>query len=79
MSVEDHPATSLLREILVLVLGIHVVLAEGTVVVVELNAVQRQQLCEELGLDLLLRIIQGVPVHEVAFLLRVGMQIDVKT
>lgn len=79
MRVEDHPSAPLLGQILVLVLGVHMVLAEGTVVVVELNAVQRQQLCEELGLDLLLRIVQGVPVHEVALLLGVGMQIDVET
>lgn len=79
VSVEHHPPRPLLRHVLVLVLGVHVVFAESAVRIVELNAVQGKQLREELGFGLEGRRVHRVPVDKVPFLLRVGVQVHVET
>lgn len=78
VSVEHHPPRPLLRHILVLVLGVHVVLAESTVRIVKLDTVQGKQLSKELGFDLEGRRVHRIPIDKVPFLLRMGVQIHVE-
>ncbi len=40
MSIKDYPSTSLLSHIFITIFGIHMVLAKGTVKIVELYTIQ---------------------------------------
>lgn len=79
VSVEDHSSAALFGHVFVPVLGVHVVLAEGTADVVEFRAVQGQDSGEELGLDLLLSSLHGISIDEIALALRMRVQIDINT
>lgn len=74
----NYPSASLLGQVLVSVLSIHVLLAEVAVLVLETLIIHGNQFTENLALDLLHEIIDGIAVDEVALLGVVGMQVEVE-
>lgn len=76
--VHHHSSTSFLCQVFKTILGIHVFLRKIAVLVFKTRVIHGQQLTEDLTLNLLYKIVKGVPINETALFGVVPMQIKVK-
>lgn len=74
----DNPPTTLLRQILIPILSIHMFLTKITLLIFKALIIHRDELAENLAFHLLDKVIDGIPVDEVAFLCVVGVQVEVE-
>lgn len=75
--VEAYPATSLLGEILILILDAHVSLREVTEIIFKVHTIHVQHSSQQLTLHLVDVLIKGIAVEEAALLASVCMEITI--
>lgn len=75
---KHHSPAAFLCHGFVPVLGGHVLEGEVAILVLKVDAVEGQQLGEELGFDLLAEVVEGVAVEEVSLFACVGVQVGVE-
>lgn len=74
--VHCHSSTSFFRHMIGFVPAVHVLLHEVAALVLEVFAVERQQLCEETGIDLFPELVDRVAVDEVALSRSLSVQVE---
>lgn len=74
----NNPATSFLRPLLVPILRVHLFLTEIAILILKPTMVQSKQFTEDLTLNLLDKVIDGISVYEMTFLGVVGVEVEVE-
>ena len=75
--IKDYSSASLLTEILVFILSLHVFSWEYALLELEVYTVLAQHFSEELAFDLFNKLVNGVPKSEVSFEGWMSMQVQV--
>jgi hypothetical protein len=76
--VHDHSAAALLCSLLIPVLRVHLLHRKVAILVLKATVVHGKELAEDLALNLLHEVIDGVAVNEGTLLGIVGVQVEVK-
>lgn len=75
--VEDHTAAALLIQVFVLVLGLHMLPRENALFKLKINAVLAEDLREDMALNLIDIIEDGIAENEVPFVSGMSVQVQV--